>query len=140
MSLREWARNGWLVDHESAASEIRDLLSVSDRDFADCQLKGLSTDARMSLAYNSALQAATAALVAAGYRAARGGQHYRVIQSLALTIGADPDIVVQLDRFRKKRNISDYERAGCVSEQEAEEMRRLAGTLREEVKKRLKAD
>jgi hypothetical protein len=33
----------------------------------------------------------------------------------------------------KKRNISDYERAGAVSEQEAREMLTLAITLRETV-------
>ncbi len=43
----------------------------------------------MSIAYNAALQTATAALAAAGYRATRDSHHYRVIQSLAFTIGAD---------------------------------------------------
>jgi hypothetical protein len=140
MSLSDWASNGWLVEHGATASEISALLSVSDRDFADSQIEGLSADARMSIAYNSALQAATAALVACGYRAARGGQHYRVIQSLSLTVGAEPNTVAQLDRFRKKRNISDYERAGSVSDQEAKEMLGLAAEIRALVTAQLKKE
>jgi hypothetical protein len=84
------------------------------------------------------LQAATAALAAAGYRAAREAHHYRVIQSLAYTIKADASLIAQLDKFRKKRNIGSYERAGAVSDQEAKEMFVLAKNLRDEVEKWLR--
>jgi hypothetical protein len=66
----------------------------------------------MSIAYNAALQASTAALAAAGYRASRDSHHFRVIESLALTIGADANLVATFDAYRKKRNISGYERVG----------------------------
>jgi hypothetical protein len=79
------------------------------------------------------LQLAIAALAATGYRAGREAHHYWAIQSLAFTIGASTDLVDQLDSFRKKRNISDYERAGTVSEQEAREMLTLAKSLRETI-------
>jgi hypothetical protein len=42
-------------------------------------------------------------------------------------------LIAQLDAFRKKRNISDYERAGRVSAQEAQEMIELANRLRSEL-------
>ena len=58
-----------------------------------------------------------------------------MIQSLAYSIKAGPVLIVQLDKFQKKRNISDYERAGEVSEQEAKEMFLLAKNLRNEVEK-----
>jgi hypothetical protein len=90
------------------------------------------------MAYNSGLGSATAALSAAGYRATRDGHHYRIIQSLAYTIGAGADLIARLDAFRKKRNISDYERSGAVSAQEAEEMFVLAGMLRKRVGEWLK--
>jgi hypothetical protein len=45
-------------------------------------------------------------------------------------MGADPGLINQLDRFRKKRNISDYERAGAVSDSESGEMVQLASNLR----------
>ena len=66
MSLNDWARNGWLVEHRTTRQEITDL-------------------------------------------------------------------VRQLDAFRKKRNIGDYERAGLISETESREMVALAQTLRQRV-------
>jgi uncharacterized protein (UPF0332 family) len=58
---------------------------------------------------------------------------------LAFTIKTDAATITQLDKLREKRNISDYERAGLVSEQEAEEMITLAKQLRHDVKQWLKA-
>lgn len=133
MSLSDWLDKGWLVKHRPDRREIRDLLGIADRDIADSQAKEISTDTRLGLAYNAALQLAVAALAASGYRAGREAHHYRAIQSLAFTIGASTDLVDQLDGFRKKRNISDYERVGAVSEHEAKEMLTLARTLREKL-------
>ena len=100
---------------------------------------GLSADWQLNIAYNAALQLATAALAASGYRASRESHHYRVIQSLTHTLGADVKLVAQLDGFRKKRNISDYLRAGTVSEQEVTEMLALAEKLSATVKTWLRA-
>lgn len=138
MSLKDWLKNSWLVKHDPASQEIADLLGVADRDLNDCQSEGLSADWRMSIAYNAALQTATAALAAAGYRATRDSHHYRVLQSLAFTIGADKGLVAQFDQFRKKRNIGGYERAGVVSDQEADAMLALARQLRTDVEKWLR--
>ncbi len=131
MSLNDWANNGWLAEHQTSRQEIADLLGVADRDLHDCTVKDLSEDWQLAIAYNSALQSATAALAACGYRAARNAHHYRVIQSLAYTVTADARLVAQLDAFRKKRNIGDYERAGLVSKAEAREMVKIARTLRQ---------
>lgn len=133
MSLDDWLRNGWLIEQKPSPQEISDLLRIADRDLKDCLNAGLSSDWRLAIAYNAALQSATAALSAAGYRAPRDSHHYRVIQSLAHTIGADADLIAQLDAFRKKRHISDYERSGAVSIQEAREMLALARRLRQSV-------
>jgi hypothetical protein len=133
MSLNDWLDKGWLIKRRPDRREIRELLGIADRDITDSQAGEISTDTRLGLAYNAALQLAVAALVASGYRPGREAHHYRAIQSLAFTIGASTDLVDQLDSFRKKRNISDYERAGAVSEQEAREMLTLAKALREAV-------
>ena len=140
MSLKDWLSNGWLIEHKTSAQEIKDLLEVAERDIADCQASGLSPDWRLSIAYNAALQTATAALAASGYRASRDSHHYRVIQSLADTIGADASLVDQFDSFRKKRNIGGYERAGLISDQEAVEMLSLAENLLDMVEKWLRAN
>lgn len=101
----------------------------------DAQVRGLSVDARFGHAYNAALQTALAALAAAGYNVAKGeSHHYRGIQSLSYTIGYDASLISKLDKLRKKRNISDYEQAGTVSDQEADEMVQIAKDLRAAVK------
>jgi hypothetical protein len=133
VSLSDWAGNGWLVQHGTSPKEIADLLGLADRDLHDCAAEGLSEHWRLAIAYNAALQCGTAVLAACGYRASREAHHYRVIQSLRFKIGADTRLVAQLDACRKKRNISDYERSGLISEKEVGEMATLARRLRREV-------
>jgi hypothetical protein len=130
MSLTDWKAAGWLVEHEPSQDETRSLLGVIDRDLSDSAVAVLSPDTQLGLAYNAALQVGTIALAAHGYRASRERKHDVTIQSLAITIGADPAIVRRLDAFRKKRNIGDYERAGSTSVKEAAELRDLARKLR----------
>ena len=133
MTLGDWLSRGWLTKHQTSAREIADLLALADRDLAASRTPGLDADWRLSIAYNAALQLATAALAACGYRATREAHHYRVLQSLALAIGADAALVHQLDQFRRKRNLGAYERAGLVSGKEAEEMFEVALQLRDTV-------
>lgn len=139
MTFRSWVRSGWLKPHRSSRQEIADLFGVADRDIAACQTPDLVADWRLNIAYNAALQLATAALAAAGYEASRIGHHYRVIQSLALTLGLDADTVAGFDDLRRMRNTSDYERAGAISDTEADEMLRLAKRLRGDVEAWIRA-
>ncbi len=138
MSLKNWLQNSWLVQHTTSREEMANLLAISDRDLAACQVKHLPSDWRFAIAYNAALQAATAALAAAGYRASRDNHHYRVIQSLDFTITPGSKFIDTFDSFRKKRNISNYDVAGAVSDKEADEMFRLAKQLRSDVQKWIK--
>jgi hypothetical protein len=140
MSLRGWVQYGWLTEHQSSREEIKNLLGVVDRDLKECQAKGLSADWRFAIAYNAALQAATAALAAAGYHSTRDSHHYRVFQSLEYTIKAEPKLIYRLDAFRKKRNLSSYEMGGTVSDGEAKEMAALAAELRSEVERWIRAE
>ena len=129
-SLKSWLNNGWLVEHETSPQEVSALLQVVERDIEESRTPGLGADWRLAIAYNAALQAATLGLAASGFRASREAHHYRVIASLALTIGASPAMVARLDAFRKKRNLGGYERAGQASDGEADEMRELAVELK----------
>ena len=134
MSLNEWQKNGWVIKHQSSRQEIEHLSKLIDRDLADCRISGLSADWRFNIAYNAALQCAQAALAAVGFRAAKDGHHYRLIQSLKLTVDFDNKFVRKLDVFRIKRNISEYNRAGSITEIELDEMIVLAGQLRKATK------
>jgi hypothetical protein len=138
VSLQEWARSGRLIRHKTSPQEISDLLGVADRDIQNSQVAGLSPDWQLGIAYNAVLQIATAALAARGYRASRESHHYWTLQTLTFTVSLDKETLGQLDQFRKKRNISDYERAGIVSDQEAREMIALARKMRRDVEKWLR--
>lgn len=138
VSLQSWQENGRLRAHQTSSREITELLKAVDRDLADAQLHGLSVDRRFATAYSAALLVATAALAASGYRAPQEGHHYWTIQSLTFTMKLDAKTIEQLDTFRRKRNITDYERVGMVSEQETRNMLALAKKLRATVVEWLK--
>ena len=38
MSLQDWLRSGWLIEHETSREEIADLLGVIDREVLDGNL------------------------------------------------------------------------------------------------------
>ncbi len=114
MSLADWLKNGWLVEHRPSAREIADLRAVVERDLADSAADQLSADWRMNIAYNAALQAANAALAAAGYRASRDQHYYRIIQSLRETVGTPAHETRSSTRFaRSATSPGTNERASC---------------------------
>src|SRR4030043_201436 len=130
MSLQSWLENGQIRAHQTSKSEITELFKAVDRDLADSQVQGLSADRRFATAYNAALLVATMALAANGYRAQQEGHHYWSIRSLAFTLELDTITINQLNAFRRKRNIADYERVGMASEQEIKSIVALAKKLR----------
>ncbi len=140
MSLPDWLRNGWLTEHKSSKEEISSLLGIIDRDLATSRMVSIPSDWRFAIAYNAALQVATAALAASGYRASRESHHYRTIHSLEFTLASDAARIRGLDAFRKKRNVSNYEMGGGISDREVAEMIELALGLRKDLEKWLRAN
>ncbi len=123
MSLADWAKNGWLRPHKISKEEIANLLEIVERDLKDASAKGLSDDWKFGIAYNAALKLCTILLHSSGYRPEKNLAHYRALQSLPLILGdkykSDADY---LDTCRKKRNETEYEFAGNVSEDEVIEL------------------
>jgi hypothetical protein len=83
-------------------------------------VEGLTPDARVTLAYPAVLALGAAALAASGYRAGRDRHHERVIDSLSYTVGAEPQIVGRLHRYRRLRNEMTYERVGRLDDHEVQ--------------------
>ena len=130
MSLQNWLNEGRLKTHKTSKNELSQLLAIFERDIADAQSNKISIDRRFATAHNAALTVSVAALAASSYRAAGEGHHYWTIQSLAFTLQLDAETIEKFNKFRRKRNISDYERIGMVSEKEVLEMLELARSLR----------
>ena len=133
MSLSSWLASGWLVEHEATREEIAYLLAIAERDIEQCGAADLGADWRHNISYNAALQLATAALAAAGYRARREAQHFRVPHSLEFTVGISQKVVRRLDQARKRRNFSAYDAVGMIHSHEADEVVDQARVLRDDV-------
>jgi hypothetical protein len=137
MSLEGWKEIGWLREHETSSTEISGIMALVERDLSDAGREEISTDWRFNIAYNAGLQLATAVLYASGYRAGKGeSKHYRTIQALPLIMG--PEFVPvkdYLDNCRRKRNVSEYDTAGTVSEKEADELLKTTQKLKDQVEK-----
>jgi hypothetical protein len=124
-----------LKSHQTSPQEISGLLALADRDLKDAGAKGLSDDWRFSIAYNAALQASNAALAASGFAVAKGdSNHFRVIQSLALTIRLEKEEIQRFDGYRKKRSMTIYDVAGVISQAEAKAIQTFARELVEEIR------
>lgn len=133
MSLTQYFRNRWIRRHAASRDEISRLLAIADRDIEQSQTPGLGPEWRFDIAYNAALQLATAALASAGYQAERQNKHMRTLECLAFVANVEPDTVVFLDRCRRKRHSAVYDEVGAVSDHEAEEMRAVAIRLRGQI-------
>lgn len=89
--------------------------------------QGISTDLRFVAAFTAALTAAAIALRACSYRTVtQVGHHTKMIESLELTINADPKLIRKLKSFSSKRNKSIHDVAGAVSDQEVKEITKVA--------------
>lgn len=134
MSLADWAKNGWLRAHKPTKEEVANLLEIVERDLRDTSATGLSDDWKFGIAYNAALKLCTILLHSSGYRPEKILAHYRTLQSLPLILGnkhrSNADY---LDTCRKKRNETEYDFAGNISENEVQELLDFCLELKNEV-------
>jgi len=112
---------GWLRPEPTSRDEIKSLLAIVERDLKDAAVPEVSEDRRFEAAFNAARTAANIALRGSGYRTTtQPGHHMKTVESLELTIKADPKLVQRMKVLSKKRNATSYDSAGNVSAQELE--------------------
>lgn len=123
MTLKQFLAGGRLRPHRTSAKEIRDLLRVADRDLKDAAVKDISVDLRFTTAYQAAFQLATIVLAASGVRTTGTGHHWVTFNVLPELLGREVQgLADYFDQCRGKRNLSEYDRAGEISEGEAKEL------------------
>jgi len=123
MNLEQLLNQGRLRRHKTSKEEISNLLRVIKRDIKDAKVEGLSSDRKFATAYNAVLQLATILLHCRGYKAKGEGHHFTVFQVTREIMGKGYyELVDYFDSCRAKRNITDYNYAGEISESEAEEL------------------
>jgi len=132
--LQNWLHEGRLQRHNTSAQEVADLLKVVERDLADAAIKEISADRRFATAYNAALQLATVVLYASGYRTGKSGHHWVTLKVLPEVMGLEAQ--GRADYFnscRSTRHVTDYDRAGVVSDATADEILGEAKAFKNEV-------
>ena len=133
MSLKQWESNGWLNLKNTSRDEIKNLLVIVERDLKDSCEK-VSTDWRFGIAYNAALKLCTILLRSEGYRPAHGNQHYRTIMSIPEILGFEwQENAEYLNACRMKRNTLEYDYAGCVTNEDVDELHDFLKEFRQTV-------
>ena len=131
MRSQRLSDNPRLRPQPATAGEIADLFKVVERDLGDARVEALSADRRFATAYNAALQLATIALRAEGFRT-RGEAHHRTtIEALSLILGSDVEGTADyLDACRSRRNTVDYDGIGVATEADVAELLREVERLK----------
>ena len=124
MSLQQWLANSWVVTAAPSSARISDLLGIAECKIADASLAGISPDGRFELAYDAVRALCDVALQACGYMVPKGSrQHERMIESLKFTLdGRWSEEADYLDRCRRRRHQSLYDRSGMTQQQDADEL------------------
>ena len=128
-----------LAAHKPSKEEINNPLEIVERDLKDAAAKGLSDDWKFGIAYNAALKLCTILLHSSGYRPEKNLAHYRTLQALPIILSdKHKSSADYLDACRKKRNETEYDFAGNISEDEVEELMDFCGELKADVQAWLK--
>lgn len=123
MILEDLLNQGKIKPHKTSREEIQNLINTTQRDIKDASIPGLSSDRKFCIAYNAILLSATILLNCKGYRSAGESHHLNTIRTIPIILG---EKYLKLSRYfdhcRYKRNLSDYERIGSVSNKETQEI------------------
>ncbi len=136
MPFERLIADGRIKPYKARPEEIRQLLSVADRDLATAE-RNLSNDRdwAYTIAYNAILQAARAFMLAKGFRPRGAEAHATVVQFIEEALGKPYASQIALfDQMRRKRHRVIYEVAGLVTKQEAEQSLAFAKTFAEEIR------
>jgi len=123
MSLKDLLNQGRLRQYKTSKKEIENLVALVRRDIKDAKVESLSSDRRFACAYNAVLQLATILLYCKGYKPEGTGHHFTVFQAMKIIMGNNYYTLADyFDSCRSKRNITDYDYAGAISDSEAKEL------------------
>ena len=123
MNLKDFLSQGKLRAHKTSKKEVENLLAISRRDIKDAKVEDLSSDRKFACAYNAVLQLATILLYCNGYKPEGPGHHFTVFQTMKIIMGNQYYTLADyFDSCRSKRNITDYDYVGTISDSEVEEL------------------
>ncbi len=120
MSWKKLLADNRVTKEPSSKTELDNLRSIVARSLKDVAAKGLSADARFVQAYDAARTLSLIVVRAEGYRPKKkGGYHYNTFVALEVADPTFAKLSAYFDGCRTKRNVSEYDFAGGVSETDA---------------------
>ncbi len=123
MPFEKLISQGVIQEHRASKDELAGLFKLIERDLKDAAIMELSEDRRFAIAYNAALQCGTAIMHSIGYRTKGEAHHYHTFEFLREALGSKYDNLIDyFDACRSKRNRTDYDAAGEISETEVAEL------------------
>lgn len=123
MSLTRLEEEKKIRKHRTSRKEISDLFKISERDLADSKANAISYDRKFATAYNAILVLATILLYCKGYQSYGKGHHHTIFESMKIILGKNyEELADYFDNCRMKRNKTDYDVAGTISEGEFKEI------------------
>jgi hypothetical protein len=119
-----------LEESAAEAGEVEGLWRKAVQARASSMVPGLDPNARFTLVYQAALQAAAAVVRAAGFRARGDAHHHHTFAAVAaLDVGEASDAARELNVIRRKRHGAIYDWETQLDEQHVEEIRAQADRL-----------
>jgi hypothetical protein len=111
-----------VVAEPTHKQEIENLRSIVSRCLSDMNVPGISDEQRFLIAYDAARTLAMIVVRASGYRPKKVGGHYNTFLGLAAADPAFAQLASYLDICRLKRNDSEYDFAGGISQVDADDL------------------
>jgi hypothetical protein len=111
-------------------AEVRGMWGKAARSLQSSAIAGLDTDSAFTLAYQGALQAATAIVRAAGYRVHGEGHHHHTFAAVAaLGLGDLSEAARELNVIRQQRHGAVYDWETATRDHELAALRSAAARL-----------
>ena len=117
----------------SSKAELDNLRSIVQRCLSDVKATGLSDEQRFIIAYDAARTLSLMIVRACGYRPRRAGYHYYTFRALDAADPVFAKTVAYFDACRTLRNESEYDYAGAITKDDADELERTVVRFRQEV-------
>ena len=113
-----------LEESPAAEGEVEGMWRKAMRSWGSSAVAGLDADARFTLTYQSAFQAATAVIRSAGYRVRGDAHHHQTFAAVAaLSLGDLSEAARDLNVIRQKRHGAIYDWETRLGDQDVDEIR-----------------
>lgn len=121
MKLADLEKEGLIGKIPIDKKRVKECMALAKRDLRTSKsLSKDNPDWAFSIAYNSMLQSARALMFSMGYRPFGKAQHISAVRfAEAVLSGKAKEIIVILDRMRRKRHRVVYDTSGLISQLEA---------------------